>query len=81
MQSGLILIDSVLGSGTKNGYAFSTSGDADTFTVNARPLTYGSTGTRSFFADETGYNRFLPESWTIRVTTEDRPATAEDPRQ
>jgi len=71
MQSGLILIDSALGSGTKDGYTFSTSGDADTFTVNASPLTYGSTGTRSFFSDETG---------VIRYTREDRPATVEDPR-
>ena len=64
------LMDSVPRSGTKDGYTFSTSGDADTFTVNARPLTYGSTGTRSFFSDETG---------VIRYTREDRPATVEDP--
>ena len=63
-------IDSVLVSGTKKGYAFSTSGDADTFTASARPLTYGSTGTRSFFSDESG---------VIRYTREDRPATADDP--
>jgi len=62
-------IDSVLLSGTKDGYAFSTSGDADTFIVNARPLDYGSTGTRSFFSDESG---------VIRYTREDRPATVED---
>ncbi len=62
-------IDSALGSGTKDGYAFSTSGDADTFTVNASPLDYGFTGTRSFFSDE---------SSVIRYTREDRPATVED---
>ncbi len=65
-----ILNDSVLSSGTKDGYAFSTSGDTHTFTVNARPLTYGTTGTRSFFADK---------SLAIRYTREDRPATVEDP--
>ena len=64
------LIDSALGSGIKDGYAFSTSGDASTFTGNASPLTFGSTGTRSFFVDETG---------VIRYTREDRPATAKDP--
>ncbi len=63
------LIDALLASGTKDGYALSTSGDTSTFTVNARPLTYGSTGTRSFFCDETG---------VIRYTREDRPATVED---
>jgi len=52
------LIDSVLGSGTKDGYSFSTSGDANTFTVSARPLTFGSTGTRSFFVDESGVIRY-----------------------
>ena len=62
-------IDSVLVSGTKDGYAFSTSGDVDTFTVNATPLDYGFTGTRSFFSDESG---------VIRYTREDRPATVED---
>jgi len=65
-----MLNDSVLSSGTKDGYAFSTSGDTHAFTVNARPLTYGSTGTRSFFANETG---------VIRYTRETRPATVEDP--
>jgi len=62
-------IDSVLGSGTKDGYAFSTSGDANTFTASASPLSFGSTGTRSFFTDESG---------VIRYTREDRPATVED---
>ena len=63
------LIDAVLASGTKDGYAFSTDGDTSTFTVNARPLDYGPDGTRNFFADESG---------VIRYTREDRPATADD---
>ena len=53
-----VLIDSLLGSGTKDGYVFGTSGDGRTFRVSARPLDYGSTGTRSFFSDETGI-RFI----------------------
>ena len=64
-----VLIDSFLGSGTKDGYVFGTSGDGSTFRVSARPLDYGSTGTRSFFSDETGI---------IRYTTRDRPATVND---
>ncbi len=66
------LIDSVLGSGTKDGYTFSASTGTgnSTFSLTARPVTYGSTGTRSFFADESG---------VIRYTDEDRPATADDP--
>ncbi len=67
---GSMLIDSMLASGTKDGYTFTVStgtGDA-TYGIYARPITY-ETGTRSFFSDETGY---------IRYTTEDRPATADD---
>ena len=63
------LIDSVLGSGAKDGYAFSTSGDSNTFIVSAIPLDYGSTGTSSFFSDESG---------VILYTRENRPATVED---
>jgi len=63
------LIDSVLGSGTKDGYSYVGSGGANNFTITAAPVTPGSTGTRSFFSDESG---------VIRYTTEDRPATVED---
>ena len=52
------LIDSVLASGTKDGYLFSSTGSGSTFTVNAEPVTAGSTGTRRFFADESGVIRY-----------------------
>ncbi len=52
------LIDSVLGSGTKDGYTFTSSGGAISFTINAAPLTVGSTGTRYFFSDESGVIRY-----------------------
>ncbi len=53
------LIDSVLGSGgPKSGYNYLTVAAAGTFTSNADPVTRGSTGTRSFFADESGVIRF-----------------------
>ena len=56
--SKLKLIDNALGAGIKDGYTFSISSGADnsTFTINARPETYNSTGTRSFFADESKKN-------------------------
>jgi hypothetical protein len=63
------LIDSALESGVKDGYVFGMGGFGNVFTVNATPLTYGSTGSRSFFSDESG---------VIRYTRESRPATAED---
>ncbi len=52
------LIDSVLGSGTKDGYTFTSSGGANAFTINAAPLTVGSTGTRYFFSNESGVIRY-----------------------
>ena len=52
------LIDIVLGSGTKDGYLFSSSGGALAFTINASPLSPGSTGTRYFFSDESGVIRY-----------------------
>ena len=48
------LVDSVVGSGTKDG-VFPGSG---TFAVNARPVTYQNTGVRSFYSDESGVIRF-----------------------
>ena len=52
------LVDSVLGAGTKDGYNFTVSGGANTFVVNANPVTPGSTGNRYFFSDESGVIRF-----------------------
>ncbi len=73
------LIDSVLASGTKEGYAFivSTGAENASFAVYASPITYGEptnhrsrrSSTRSFYTDETG---------VIRYTTEERPATVDD---
>jgi len=63
------LIDSALESGVKDGYVFSMGSFGSVFTVGATPMIYGSTGTRSFFADESG---------VIRYTRESRPATVED---
>ncbi len=64
------LIDGVLGPGTALGYTFFVSGSSSTFTVHARPLVFGSTGTRSFYSDQTG---------VIRYTTDNTPATSTSP--
>ncbi len=64
------LIDSVMGSGTAEAYSFSLSGSGVQYTIDARPLVYGSSGIRSFFTDESG---------AIRYTTADAAATASDP--
>ncbi len=64
------LIDAVLASGTKDGYTFSSTGSGSTFTVNAAPNSPGSTGTRYFFADESG---------VIRYSTSSAAGTADNP--
>ncbi len=56
-------VDSVLGSGVKQGYNFAaTPVDTDgspTFTCNADPVTMDASGSRGFFADESGVIRFV----------------------
>jgi type IV pilus assembly protein PilA len=64
------LIDSVMGSGTAEAYLYSLSGSGIQYTIDARPLVYGSSGIRSFFTDESN---------AIRYTTADAAATASDP--
>ena len=64
------LIDSVLASGSTDAYSFSVSGGSSGFEINARPLVYGSSATRSFYSDE---------SSVIRYNTADAAATAGSP--
>lgn len=51
-------IDSVLGSGRKNGYAFSLAGDASMFTATAVPEAVNVSGVRRFFVDTSGVIRY-----------------------
>ncbi|MCL6565346.1 MAG: prepilin-type N-terminal cleavage/methylation domain-containing protein [Acidobacteriia bacterium] len=58
------LIDEVLASGSKSGYDFlynaadaNSDGNMDTYTINADPITPGTTGTRHFFTDQSGVIR------------------------
>ncbi len=71
LVSGL-LVDSVVGSSTKDGYIFSISlGPADTtFAIDARPTGYNNSGIRSFYSDETA---------VIRYTTANSAATGSSP--
>ncbi|MDA2934888.1 prepilin-type N-terminal cleavage/methylation domain-containing protein [Acidobacteria bacterium AH-259-D05] len=66
-----LLVDEVVGTGTKAGYSFTVSVGAskDTFTVNAKPLNYNLSGIRSFYSDQ---------SAVIRYTTVDAQATSAD---
>ncbi|HVP63598.1 MAG TPA: prepilin-type N-terminal cleavage/methylation domain-containing protein [candidate division Zixibacteria bacterium] len=59
------LLDSVLSSGTKSGYAFVATGSNGgtgtintQYTVTAIPLNTGTTGQRSFYSDQSGVIRY-----------------------
>ncbi len=58
------LVDSVLGTGTKSGYAFTyaaansdTNGNYQTYTISAAPTALGTTGQRYFFTNQSGVIR------------------------
>ena len=56
-------IDTVLATGTKQGYSFAFSQlTANTYTVTASPQTLNVTGTRVFFVDQTGVIRLTSSS-------------------
>ena len=69
-------IDEVLATGTKSGYAFvvtidnASDGD-EAYTCTARPVTYGRTGVRGFFLDESGVIRF--ETANVAPTVDSPP--------
>jgi len=57
------LIDSVLAGGVKSGYTFTytpgpvVGGRIDTYSINANPVTAGTTGTNFYFTDHSGVIR------------------------
>ncbi|MCI0352445.1 MAG: prepilin-type N-terminal cleavage/methylation domain-containing protein [Acidobacteriales bacterium] len=76
-STGADLIDSVLASGAKSGFNFTyagvdvdSNGSIDTYTINGDPTSYGTTGARHFFTDQSG---------VIRQENVDTPATATSP--
>ena len=65
-------IDPVLAAGQRQGYDFFYSNpDAEHFTLLARPVVYGRTGNKNYYADETGI---------ITATTLDQAAGPSDPQ-
>jgi type IV pilus assembly protein PilA len=67
--SSAALIDSVLGSGAKEGYNYTCTQSGSFFSVTAAPEIPGQTGRRSYFADQSGVIRFSNEG----------PATVDSP--
>jgi len=61
------LLPSDLSGGTKGGYTFQVQGGPAGYTVNANPVAYNSSGSRSFFSDQTLVIRehYGPEPATV----------------
>ena len=64
------LIDSNLAAGDVTGYRFTVTGNAAGYAVTAVPLTYKTTGTTSFYSDQT---------MRVRQNEGPQPATAQSP--
>ena len=61
------LIDNTLASGEKSGYKFVMTGTPGGYFINASPVTYGSSGSRTFYSDQ---------SMVVRENDGPEPATA-----
>jgi type IV pilus assembly protein PilA len=61
------LIDSSLAQGEKSGYKFTMTASQGGYVINASPVTYGSSGTRTFYSDQ---------SMVVRENNGPEPATA-----
>jgi prepilin-type N-terminal cleavage/methylation domain-containing protein len=60
------LIPGDLAKGMKTGYQFLLVGGPNGYTINANPQTFGSTGRRTFFSDQTHVVR---QNWTAEPAT------------
>jgi type IV pilus assembly protein PilA len=61
------LIGNDLANGEKSGYKFTLTGNSGGYVINANPVTYGSSGSRAFYSDQ---------SMVIRENYGPEPATA-----
>jgi type IV pilus assembly protein PilA len=64
------LIDNVLALGDKGGYKFTLTANQGGYIINANPLAYGTSGSRSFYSDQ---------SMVVRQNYGPEPATANSP--
>ena len=64
------LIDATLAGGTKSGHKFTMTGNASGYVINVVPESYGNSGSRTFYSDQT---------MTIRQNYGQEPATINSP--
>ncbi len=67
---GADLIPGELAKGTKSGYQFIVQGNGNTYTINANPVQYGSTGRRTFYSDP---SNTIHENWGQEPATVNSP--------
>jgi type IV pilus assembly protein PilA len=67
------LIAGSLATGNSSGYVFTLASSPTGYTVSAVPKTFGSTGRRTFYSDQTGVIR---ENWGQEPATATSPETA-----
>jgi type IV pilus assembly protein PilA len=60
------LISTELALGEKGGYRFAVTGDGNAYAVTATPITYGTSGSRSFYMDQ---NMVLKEHYGPEAAT------------
>jgi prepilin-type N-terminal cleavage/methylation domain-containing protein len=68
--AGADLIDGTLATGSKGGYKFTVTGNQAGYVINANPETFGNSGSRTFFSDQ---------SMSIHQNYGQEPATANSP--
>jgi prepilin-type N-terminal cleavage/methylation domain-containing protein len=56
--------------GTSNGYAFTVAASTTGYSINANPVTYGGTGRRTFYSDET---LVIRGNWSQEPATKNSP--------
>jgi type IV pilus assembly protein PilA len=69
-QASADLISTDLAKGEKQGYKYSVTGTPQGYQVNAEPVNFGTTGSRTFYSDQ---------SMTVHAHQGQEPATASDP--
>lgn len=68
--NGADLIPKLLAEGAHNGYKYTMTGAQSTFAVSAQPDSFGNTGRRTFYMDQT---KVVKQNWS------QEPATAQSP--
>ena len=68
--AGADLISGDLANGEKGGYKYTLTLTAEGYTINANPVAFNNTGSKTFFSDQ---------SLTVRVNNSAEPATIESP--